>query len=102
LNEVTIEETEVNLEENKRLKAERDDKLLRITISAQERDMFRHRVYRFSLANHSYETSSPIFSLKQMPKPGKYPICVSCTKRNGKWTDPTYLMTLIVPRPWFL
>jgi signal transduction histidine kinase/DNA-binding response OmpR family regulator len=37
-----------------------------------------------------------------MPKPGKYPISVSCTKRNGKWTDPTYLMTLIVPRPWFL
>lgn len=102
LNEVTIEETEVTLKEDKRLKAERDDKLLRITISAQERDMFRHRVYRFSLADHSYETSSPIFSLKQMPKPGKYPISVSCTKRNGKWTEPIYLMTLIVPRPWFL
>ena len=102
LNEVSVNDSEVSLEDGDRLKIERDDKTLRISISAQERDMFRHRVYRFHLSDRTYETSSPTFTLKQLPKPGKYPISVSCTKRNGKWTEQTHLMTLTIPSPWYL
>ena len=102
LNEVRIDDMELSLGESNVIKVERDDKSLSISISVQERDMFRHRAYRFSLANRTYETYSPTFTLKQMPKPGKYPVCVSCTKRNGKWTDPVHLMTMTVPLPWFL
>ena len=97
-----IDDARVSLDKKTHLHVERDDKLLRVEISVQEKDLFRHRAYRFTLGQLTYETSSPTFMMKLMPKPGKYPLSVSCTKRNGKWTDPVYLMTLCVPRPWFL
>lgn len=102
LNETRIDDTEVWPDKKSRLKVNRDDNLLKIDISVQEKDMFRHRSYRFQLGNLVYETSSPTFTMKLMPKPGEYPLSVSCTKRNGKWTDPVYLMTICVPGPWFL
>lgn len=102
LRKVCIDDAETELEGEAHVKAERDTRLLSIDLSVYERDMFRHRVFRFSLADRTYETSTPHFALKQMPKPGKYPIYVSCTKRNGKWTDPAYLMTLTIPSPWFI
>ena len=88
LNELLIDDVEVKTDKKNRLKVERDDKLLKVDISVQERDIFRHRAYRFTLGDLKYETASPTFIVKLMPTPGNYPISVSCTKRNGQWTDP--------------
>lgn len=81
----------------------RDGKNMQIGISVHEKDMFRHRLYRFTLAeNKVYQTTEPVLSLRQMPKPGKYRVTASCTLRNGEWSEPFYLMTLKVPQPWYL
>ena len=101
LDEVLIDDTKAELDKTSTLRIDRGDKSIEISISPLERDLFRHRVYRFSFANRTYETSFPTLTLRQMPKPGKYPISVSCTKRNGKWTDPVHIMTLTVPLPWY-
>lgn len=79
----------------------RHSKTLDINIDVKEKDMFRHRVFRFEVSDQIYETSVPWLSLQQMPKPGKYDIKVSCTKRNGEWLEPVRLTTLMVPEPWY-
>ncbi len=85
------------------IKFPRDGKSMQIDISAHEKDLFRHRLYRFTLSeNRTYETSEPFLYLSQKPKPGKYTVTASCTLRNGEWSEPFYLMTLKVPQPWFL
>ena len=43
-----------------------------------------------------------MLTLRQMPKPGTYNVKVSCTKRNGEWTEPHHIMTLKVPYPWYM
>ena len=101
LNEVALDGNNVNVCNEKELKTDRDCRSLSISLSVQEKDMFRHRQYRFYLSDRIYETSSPVLTLRQMPKPGKYPIYASCTKRNGKWTEPAHIMTMTVPQPWF-
>lgn len=81
----------------------RDSKSLDIEVCAMERDIHRQRVYRFSLSDDKiYETSIPMLSLRQRPNPGTYHVTAACTKRNGEWTEPFYLMTLKVPQPWYL
>ena len=60
-------------------------------------------MYNFALSdNLVYKTSVPMLSLRQIPKPGTYNMTVSCTKRNGEWTEPFKIMTLVVPYPWYL
>lgn len=84
-------------------KVPRRSKKIVFGVTALEKDIFRHRMYRFSLSdNLEYKTSVPMLSLRQMPKPGTYHIAVSCTKRNGEWTEPFKIMTLVVPYPWYL
>lgn len=84
-------------------KVPRGSKKIAFGVTALEKDIFRHRMYRFSLSdNLVYKTSVPMLSLRQMPKPGTYNITVSCTKRNGEWTEPFSIMTLIVPYPWYM
>ena len=82
----------------------RNSKLLSISVSTHETDIFRHKMYRFSLSGSGkeYEQMSPSLEIKEIPKPGKYDILVSCTKRNGDWTDPTRIMTIMIPKPWYL
>lgn len=79
-------------------------KILSISVSTHERDIFRYKMYRFSIrgSGKEYELTSPTLEIQDLPKPGKYDVYVSCTKRNGEWTDPTQIMTLRIPRPWYL
>ena len=81
-----------------------DSKLLSISVSTHEKDIFRQKMYRFSLAGSGkeYEQMSPSLEIQEIPKPGKYDVLVSCTKRNGDWTEPTKIMTIKIPKPWYL
>lgn len=82
----------------------RDTKLLSISISTHETDIFRQKMYRFSIqgSGQEYEQMSPTLELQGLPDPGKYDVLVSCTKRNGDWTEPVKIMTLRIPAPWYL
>ena len=84
-------------------KVPRGSKKIAFGVTALEKDIFRHRMYQFSLSDDLvYKTSVPMLSLRQIPKPGTYNMTVSCTKRNGEWTEPFSIMTLTVPYPWYM
>ena len=82
----------------------RNCKLLNISVSTHETDIFRHKMYRFSFpgSGKNYEQMSPVLEIQNLPKPGKYDVLVSCTTRNGDWTEPYRIMVLKIPHPWYL
>ena len=103
LNEVLIDGEEIDIRQNAIYKVPRGSKKIAFGISAQEKDIFRHRMYSFALSDKvTYKTSVPMLSLRQIPKPGTYHMTVACTRRNGEWTEPFKLMTLKVPYPWYM
>ena len=79
-------------------------KILSISVSTHETDIFRQKMYRFSLegSGKEYEQMAPTLEIQDLPRPGRYDVLVSCTKRNGEWTRPTKVMTLRIPAPWYL
>ena len=85
-------------------KVPRDSKILSISVSTQETDIFRQKMYRFSIPNsgREYRTMSPTLEIRDLPQPGRHEVMVSCTKRNGEWTEPSKIMTIKIPRPWYL
>ena len=102
MREIYIDGVRTDVENNRQFKIPSHSQSLRINLAVKEKDMFRHRQFRFSVSGHTYETNEPRLVLNQIPKPGTHDITVSCTKRNGEWTEPTQLTTLKVPQPWFL
>lgn len=101
LNKVIVDGEVHKLEHTDRLDVPRHGKSIDISIEVKERDMFRHRVFRFSVSDQVYETSLPELSIQRMPEPGEHDIKVACTRRNGEWTEPVTIMTLNVPQPWY-
>ena len=83
------------------VKVPRNCNTMSISVSIVEKDMFRSRVFRFTVSDQTYETTAPTLSLQQIPSPGKHDITVSCTRRNGEWTEPVKIMILKVPQPWY-
>ncbi len=84
------------------VKVPRHSKTMDIEVGVMEKDMFRNRVYRFALSDQeTYETVIPHLALQRIPEPGRYDVTVSCTKRNGEWTEPFLLMRMKVPQPWY-
>lgn len=81
-----------------------DSKVLGISVSTQEKDIFRNKIYRFRFSDGDkvYVASSPTLTLQDLPKPGRHEIFVSCTRRNGDWSYPVKIMTLHIPQPWYL
>ena len=81
----------------------RNNSSVSIGVYSQEKDMFRHKMYRFQLskAGTTYETYTPVLTLHQMPEAGKHDLLVSCMKRNGEWTEPKHILTLAIPQPWY-
>ena len=103
LSELLINGEEIEIPENGVFKAPRSCKRMALGVSVHDKDMFRHRMYRFVLSDkQTYETSTPALYMRVLPKPGTYNLAVSCTKRTGEWTEPYSLITLKVPMPWFL
>lgn len=82
----------------------RNSKFLSISVSTQETDIFRQKMYRFCFADggKEYELESPTLEIQDLPVPGKYNVTVSCTRRNGEWTEPCTIATIRIPRPWYL
>ena len=82
----------------------RASKILSISVSTQETDISRHKMYRFSIpgSGKEYRLTSPTLEIRDLPEPGRYDVMVSCTKRNGEWTEPSKIMTIKIPRPWYL
>lgn len=74
-----------------------------ISVATHEKDMFREKLYRFQFSGSTQEiiTSRPSLVLNQLPAPGKYDVLVSCSKRNGEWSEPTNILTMRIPRPWY-
>ena len=102
LNELLVNGEEVEIPADGIFKATGKSKKLAFRVSIHDKDMLRHRMYRFALSDKQvYETSTPFFSLRLLPKPGTYHMTVSCTKRTGEWTEPFSMITLKVPTPWF-
>ena len=104
LYDITADKETVYADGNGIYKIPRDSKLLNISVSTQETDIFRHKIYRFSFAGSGkeYEVMSPALEIQDLPEPGKYDVMVSCTRRNGEWTEPSRIMTIRIPRPWYL
>ena len=103
LHELITDGETIQLPEKHKYRLTRDSKQMKVSISVHERDMFRHKAYRFCLSSGEvYITKTPELSLKQLPHPGKYDLYASCTNRTGEWTEPVRLMTFIIPQPWYL
>ena len=102
-NELNIDGEEISVANNGVYKIPRGSRKISLGVSVLEKDLFRQRMYSFALSdNIVYKTSVPMLSLRQLPKPGTYHVKVSCTKRNGDWTEPFQIITLKVPYPWYM
>lgn len=103
LYDITADNIAIKADKEGYIKVPRDCKNLRISITAQEKDIFRNRMYRFSFGDRVvYETDRPVLELKQMPTSGHYEVLVSCTQRDGSWTEPENILTCRIPQPWYL
>lgn len=102
LYDVTIDNVKAEREDGI-VKVPRNSKTVKIGITAQEKDIFRNRLYRFSLSDRlEYETNLPVLELQQIPSPGRYEVMASCTKRDGEWSEPVKILDLKIPQPWYL
>ena len=98
-----VDQNPITVTPGKTIKLPRHCKTMNMSISVQERDMFRSKRYRFYLSEEGmFQTKTPVLSIRQMPPPGTYDVSVSCTKRNGQWTEPTKLLRMKIPQPWYL
>ena len=102
LEDLVVDGELFNMENKDVIKVPRHSKTMDIEIGVMEKDMFRHRMYRFILSGKDvYETVIPHLTLTHMPDPGTHNLTVSCTRRNGEWTEPCRLLTIEVPKPWY-
>lgn len=73
-----------------------------IKLIGNEEDVFRRRIYRFHISEmtrdiESYVPTLPLYSLP----PGNYEVSVSCSNRDGSWTDMVPMLSLKVSAPWW-
>jgi len=77
---------------------------LKIRVDLNEKDLFRHILFRYRINNPSnnsiIESYSNVLDLTSLA-PGNYDIYVSCMTKNGSWTDETNLITFEVIPPWY-
>lgn len=73
-----------------------------IKLIRNEEDVFRRRIYRFHISGlaRDIESYAPTLALYSLP-PGNYEVSVSCSNRDGSWTDMNHILTLIIPAPWW-
>lgn len=104
LYDISADKERIHADEDGIYEVPRNSKALSISVSTQETDIFRHKMYRFSFSGSGkeYELMSPTLEIRDLPAPGKYDVTVSCTRRNGDWTEPERIMTVRIPHPWYL
>ncbi len=104
LDHITVDKKQIYADTDGIYEVPRNSKFLSISVSTQETDIFRQKMYRFSFAGgrKEYELDSPTLEIQNLPVPGRYNVMVSCTRRNGEWTEPYGIATIRIPRPWYL
>ena len=77
---------------------------LTLSVSTQEKDIFRSKMYKYTFSNGgpTFEKTAPTLHIPQLPQAGRYVVSVSCTKRNGNWTQPIEIATIRIQKPWYL
>ena len=100
---LSVDNEEVSPDSDGICRIPRNSKRIEISVSSQEKDIFREKVYRFLIPDLGsvYESKSPVLLLQQLNRPGRHEILVSCTRRSGEWSEPVSLMTLKIPQPWY-
>ena len=99
---LVVDQEQIAVTKDRTIRLPRHCKTLNMNISVREKDMFRHKRYKFCLSDQgTFYSNKPVLSIRQMPPPGTYNVTVSCTKRNGEWTEPTSLMRLKILHPWY-
>ena len=103
LHDVLVDEKKLLPDRNGLFLMPRNGDELFIRINVKEKDIFREKRYRFRFPHldRTFETSTPSLTLPR-PSVGKHQIMVSCTKRDGTWTEPVHLLNLRIPQPWYL
>lgn len=70
---------------------------------AQKEDIFRKKIFRYQISglnglqNESYDQSVNLHALA----PGEYDILVSSTAKDGSWSKPKCILTVMVTPPWW-
>ena len=102
LHSISADRNRIYADEKGIYEVPRNSKFVSISVSTQETDIFRQKIYRFSISGSGkeYELLSPTLEIQDLPKPGNYDITVSCTKRNGDWSAPYTIMKIRIPQPW--
>jgi signal transduction histidine kinase/ligand-binding sensor domain-containing protein/DNA-binding response OmpR family regulator len=77
---------------------------LSISISLHQKDVFLKTLFRYNVlskSNNQYiESYNHRLDLASLT-PGKYTINASCNTKNGTWSQPVQLITIIVTAPWY-
>lgn len=104
LNEMIVDNEKIYADRQYIYEVPASGKAMTISVSTKERDIFRKKIYRFSFSGEDkvYETRSPSLKMYKIPDPGKYDVYASCTRRNGDWTTPKAIMTIYIPKPWYM
>ena len=104
LYELIVDGQPYKVDNERKCRLPRDSKTLNINVSVQERDILREKMYRFYISEDTdpYETAEPSLSLHQTLPAGSYEVRVSCTRRNGEWSCPESILTLEIPKPWYM
>lgn len=73
-----------------------------IKLIRNEEDVFRRRIYRFHISGltRDIESYAPTLALYSLT-PGSYEVSVSCSNRDGSWTDMNHILSLKIPAPWW-
>lgn len=104
ISDISIDGTQVFPGKDKAVKVRHGNKAVAFHLMAEEKDIFREKIYRYSLSGKDgrwFESSSPEIILRPLPPPGKHELYVSCSTRAGKWTAPAHLVTLDVRPAWY-
>lgn len=85
-------------------KIPQDFNSLRINVGLNEKDMFRHLLFRYRIkgsiqnsVSESYNAALDISSLAA----GDYKVYVSCMTKDGNWTKEIPIVSFNVMQPWF-
>lgn len=100
---MTIDNESITADNDGLCRIPRNSKRIEISVTSQEKDIFRDKVYRFMIPDIgiSYESKSPVMTIHKLNDPGRHDITVTCTRRNGEWCEPVRLLTIDVPQPWY-
>ncbi|PST82713.1 hybrid sensor histidine kinase/response regulator [Pedobacter yulinensis] len=74
-----------------------------IKVMAREKDVFRKKMFRYQISglrSQVIETYNHQLALGSLP-PGNYRILVSCSLRNGGWSNYAEVLKVDVNPPWF-